>query len=151
MRSTIAKQKTPHSGPGKSPTLVGSSSVLPKIIWSQMIYIWVTISFTTIRRTPIGLCLSVFAVWGWLKGSVIKWWCFSSLCVDAGNIYILPTKCTLFQIMHLNRAQNIIQCHYNSIWKHMCIKHLSYSTETYLQSNRQTKETGQKINMRSIS
>ena len=46
--------------------------------------------------------------------------------------------------MHWNRAQNIIQCHYNNIWKYMCIKKLSYRTETYLRSNVQIKKQVEK-------
>ena len=81
------------------------------------------ISLTMISRLLIRLIPSVFVVWGWWKGSVIEWCFFLALYVDAENIYIyIPTKCTLFQIMHRNREQNIIQCHYNNIWKHMCIK-----------------------------
>ena len=44
--------KTPCSGPGKSLTLAGYISVLPKITWSQVIYIWVLISLTMISWTP---------------------------------------------------------------------------------------------------
>ena len=62
MISMIAIHKTPHSGIGKFITLVGYSSVLPNIIWSQAIYIWVTISLTTISRPPIGICLSLVAL-----------------------------------------------------------------------------------------
>ena len=85
---TIKIQKTPRSGPGKLLTLVGYSIVLPKIDWSQAIYIWVTISLTTIIQPPTELRISVFVVWGWWKGSVVKWWCCSALCVDAGKIDI---------------------------------------------------------------
>ena len=64
-----------------------------------------------------------------LNGAVA---CFCMLM--QGKIYI-PTNCTLSQILHLNRSQNIIQYHDNNIWKQMCIKKVSYSTETYLQYN----------------
>ena len=42
--------------------------------------------------------------------------------------------------MHQNRVQNIIKCHNNNIWKHMCIKKICYSTETYLRYNSQWKK-----------
>ena len=73
-----------------------------------------------------------------------------AVCWCREHIYI-PTKCTFFQIMHRNRAQNIIQCHDNNIWKQVCIKKLSYSNETNLQYNLQREETGWKIHVRSIS
>ena len=56
---------------------------------------------------------------------VAVYWC-------RGNRYI-PSECTFFRILTRYRAQNTIQCHDNNIWKQMCIKELSYSTETYLQ------------------
>ena len=67
MRSTIAVPKTPCSGTEKLITLIGYSSVLPNIIWIQSIYIWVTISLTTISHLPIRLSISVFSVCGWPK------------------------------------------------------------------------------------
>ena len=66
-----------------------------------------------------------------------------AVCWCRESIYI-PTKCTLFQIMHQNKAQNTIQCHYNNIWKQICIENVSYITHTYLRSNEQRKETCQK-------
>ena len=112
MRSTIAIPNTPRSGPGKSLTLVGYSSVLPKDHWSQAIYIRFLISLTTIGRPWIELRISMISLWGQYKGSVVEWCCYSALCVD---------ECTLFHILHQNRAQNIIQCHDNNIWKQTCI------------------------------
>ena len=38
-----------------------------------------------------------------------------------GHRYI-PSECRIFCILHQNRAQNTIQCHYNNIWIQMCIK-----------------------------
>ena len=59
---------TPRSSPWKSLTLVGYSSLLLEIIWSQAIYILVAISLTTISQTPIRLPLSVVALrFGWSK------------------------------------------------------------------------------------
>ena len=62
MKSTIAIHKTPRSGPSQSLTLVGYSSVFPKINSSQEIYILVTIYLTTIRQLSIEICLSVVAL-----------------------------------------------------------------------------------------
>ena len=84
--------------------------------------------------TPDIARLSMFAVWRWYNGSVFEGCCWLSMCVDSGEIYIyLQNK--HFRFLHQNRAQNIIQCHDNNIWKQMFIKKLSYSTETYLQYN----------------
>ena len=44
-----------------------------------------------------------------------------AVCWCRENRHILP-KCKIFQILHQNRAQKIIQCHDNNIWKQMCIK-----------------------------
>ena len=46
-----------------------------------------------------------------------------AVCWCRGNRYI-PSKCTFFWILHRNRAQNMIQCHDNNIWKKMCIKNI---------------------------
>ena len=63
---------------------------------------------------------------------------FVAVCWCRINRY-KPPKWSFFRILHHNRVQNIIQCHDNNIWKQMCIKELSYSTETYLQYNLQRK------------
>ena len=81
----------------------------------------------------VGLMKREFNKMAMLLGAVC--WCRQKLYI--------PKKCTLFQILHQTRSQNIIQFHYNNIWKHMCIKKLSYSTETYLWYNAQRK-TGKK-------
>ena len=44
-----------------------------------------------------------------------------AMCWCREKIYI-PSKFTFLRILHRNRAQNIIQCHDNNIWKQMCIK-----------------------------
>ena len=44
-----------------------------------------------------------------------------AVCWWRENRYI-PTKCTLFQILHQTRAQNTIQCHYYRIWNICVIK-----------------------------
>ena len=151
MISMIAIPKTSRSGPGQSLTLVGYSSVLPKMIWSQAIYIWVAISLTTISRPPNrSMSFSFFCV------GVIKRDCrqmvilLGAICWCREYRYI-PTKCTLFQIMHRTMAQIIIQCHDNNIRKKICIKNLYYSNETYFWYNVQRGGTGQKIHMSSIS
>ena len=66
-----------------------------------------------------------------------------AMCWCRDNIY-MTKKCVLFQILHQTRAHITIQCHDNNIWKHMCIKTLYYSTETFIWSNVQRKETGWK-------
>ena len=66
-----------------------------------------------------------------------------SVCWYRGNRYI-TSECKFFWVLHQNRAQNIIQCHDNKIWKHMCILKISYSTETYLRYNVQRIKMGQK-------
>ena len=48
-------------------------------------------------------------------------------------------------------VQNIIQCHDNNIWKHMCIKSLCYITETYLRYYVQRGNTGRNLHMSSTS
>ena len=116
MRSTIAILNTPCSFPGNLLTLVGYSSVLPNNQRSREIYIIVVISLTMTSQPPIELCISVFAVWGWYKGSVVECCFWLALCVDAGNLYI-PTKFKFFHILNQNREQILIQCHYNSILK----------------------------------
>ena len=63
MRSMIAILNTPSLGPGQLLTLVGYSSVFPKIHCSQAIYIIVAISLVTIVLPPIGIRFSVFSVW----------------------------------------------------------------------------------------
>ena len=73
-----------------------------------------------------------------------------AVCWCRGNRYI-PSKCTFYRIMYHNRAQTIIQCHDNNIWKQICIKKLSYSPETYLRYNVQRGKTGQKIHVSSKS
>ena len=83
-------------------------------------------------------------------------WCrqmamsLGAVCWCRGERYI-STKCTLFQIIHQTRSPNIIRCHDNNIWKQICIKNLSCSTDTYLWSNIQRKERSRKIYMSSIS
>ena len=68
MRSSIEMQKLTPSGPGKSLTLIGYSSVWPKISRRQAIYIWVTIYLTTINRPPIVLHFSLAELrCGWSK------------------------------------------------------------------------------------
>ena len=62
----------------------------------------------------------------------------------------IPTKCKIFWILHWNRSQNIIECHDKNIWKYMCIKNLSYSTDTYLRYNYQREKTGRNIHLRYI-
>ena len=57
----------------------------------------------------------------------------------------------IFRILHRNRAQNITQYHDNNIWKHICIKQLSYSTETYLRYNAESKKVVRKIHVISTS
>ena len=57
----------PSLGPGKSLTVDGYSSVFPKIIWSQAIYIKVAMSLTKIVWPTIDIQLSVFAIYGWSK------------------------------------------------------------------------------------
>ena len=136
MISKIAMLNTSRSGPGQSLTLVGYSSVLPKNHWNQTILIRVTIFLTTIGRTliePRLLCV------GETKG-VLSNVSVDRLCVFMQVKLIYTFKMYILQILHQNRAQNIIQCHDNNIWKQMCIKKLSYSTETYLWYNVQGGE-----------
>ena len=76
MISTIAIPKTPHSGPGQSLTLVGYSSLLPKMISSQAINMWFMITFTTIIRPLIRFHIVVFAAWEWSK--IDRFWIYLS-------------------------------------------------------------------------
>ena len=66
-----------------------------------------------------------------------------SMCWCRENIYI-PTKCTLFRIMHQTKAQDIIQFHNNKIENRYVFKNLSYSTKTYLWSKIQSKKQVEK-------
>ena len=68
----IAIPETLRSGPGQRLTLVGYSSVLPKIIRSHVIYIFVTITLNRMSQPPIGLCISVFTVCRWSK--IVRFW-----------------------------------------------------------------------------
>ena len=135
MISTIEIQNTPRSGPGKYLTLVGYSSSLPKIHWIQAIYIIVAnIPHHYSPSSDRALFFSVYCV------GVIKMECrqmvmlLGAVCWCRENTS-LPTKCTLFHLLHQTKAQILIQCHDNNIWKRMYIKNLSYSIETYLQYN----------------
>ena len=62
---------------------------------------------------------SVFAIYRWYDGSVSKWCCCSSLCVDAGKIDI-NLQNEHFQTLHQNRVQNIFHFHDNNI-KNRCV------------------------------
>ena len=133
MRSTITITNTPYSGPGKLLTLVGYSSVLtydslkPGDLyqsWDLHCHNW-----PTHDRAP---SLSVCYV-----GAIKRECCqmvmlLGSVCWFKENRYI-PTKCTLFQIMHRITAKILIQYHDNNIWNWMCIKNLSYIIENYHQ------------------
>ena len=60
----IEIHKTPCSGLGRSITLTGYSSGLPKITWSEVIYVWANIYLTTLVWPPIFLHISVFTELG---------------------------------------------------------------------------------------
>ena len=97
----------PCSGSGKSLTLDGCSSVLPKINWSQVIYIWVTIFLTTISQLPIVLRLSMIAL------------CFEWSKIGSVWIYLSAEKlCS--KISQRNRFEI---CHKNNILWWFKIKH----------------------------
>ena len=63
----------------------------------------------------------MFTVWGWYKRSVVKWWCWLLLCVDASKIYTY-VQYVNFSILHTKTGQKQIQCHDKNIWKNMCVK-----------------------------
>ena len=111
----------PHSGPGQSLTLVGYSSVLPRIIWSQAIYIRVLISLITIGLPDRALSFSIFCMGVMKRERFQMVMLLGAVCWCRESWYI-PTKCALLQIMHRTREQIIIQCHDKNIWKQMCIK-----------------------------
>ena len=151
MRSTTAIPKAPCSGPGQFLTLVGYSSVLSKnYLKPGDLYQIRDLPHQDWPTPNRSSSLNIFCV------GVIKRECrqmvllLGAVCRCRENRYI-STKCILFQIMHQNRAQNIIQCCDNNIWKQMCIKNLSYSTETYLRYNVQREKTGRKIHVSYIS
>ena len=62
MRSIITIIYMSRSGPVKSLTLVGYSSVFPKKQSNQMIYITFTISLTTIDQPLVDPLLSMYAL-----------------------------------------------------------------------------------------
>ena len=87
----------------------------------------------------------------------MMWWeclqmvlLFVTVCWFWVNRY-KPNKWTFFRILHQNKVQNIFQWNYNNSWKHMCIKILCYSTETYFRYCVQRGNPGQNIHVRSTS
>ena len=93
-----------------------------------------TISLTTIGQPLIEPVFQCLICEGDITG-VSSNGAVARCCVLMQGKYIYTFKIYIFRILHRNRAQKIVQCHDKNIWKQICITKLSYSTETYIQSN----------------
>ena len=102
-------QKRPCLCPGQLITLIGYIIVFPKMDWIQEIYIWVTISLTTINQTPD----SALSFSGCNTLCMIKNWRVVDLFVCSKKLCQKISQRNIFEICEKNKIPWWFNIKYN--------------------------------------